>query len=75
MIYTTIQLSKEDAEAFIKFQKHYAMVNLLESLGVFDLRNASIEMHFDSLGQIAKIDTHTHYYRPKTVDNFALPKV
>lgn len=63
---TTIQLSDEDARAFINFQKHYTMINLMDSLGVFNITNGSVEIHFDTIGQIAKVDIHTHYHRPKT---------
>lgn len=64
---TTVQLTATDALAFINFQKHYALVQLLESLGVFGITSGSCEIHFDSQGQIGSVDVRRHY-RPKTVD-------
>lgn len=62
--YTTIQLSSKDAMEFVKFQKHYALVELLDSLGAFEIKNGSVEIHFDSMGQIGSVDVHRHF-RPK----------
>lgn len=61
---TTIQLSPEDASLFLTFQKRYLFMKVLESIGVFDLKSASIEVHFDNLGGIGSIDIHKHHRLP-----------
>lgn len=63
---TPIYLSPVDAEAFKKFQKHYNLIGLMESLGVFSITNGSAEIHFDSQGNIGSVDIRRHY-RPKDV--------
>ena len=60
MALVAVQLTEEDAKLFLIYQKRYQFMKLLESLGVFDLKNGSAEIHFDNLGQIAKIDLHSH---------------
>ena len=58
---TPIYLSPEEAHLFVQFQKRFCFMQLLESVGAFNLKNASIEIHFDNLGGIAKVDKHEHY--------------
>lgn len=64
---TPVYLSPDDVLAFTKFQRHYALIGLLESLGVFDIVSGSAEIHFDSQGNIGSVDIKRHY-RPKAVD-------
>ena len=59
--YVAIQLSPIDAKLFLKFQKHHALIGLLESIGAFDLKDGSIKIHFDHIGQIRAIDKHESY--------------
>lgn len=70
MTMTTVQLSPEDALTFIAFQKHYAFIKLMESLGVFAITSGSVEVHFDGMGQIGSVDVRRHF-RPKDVDKVA----
>lgn len=58
---TAIYLTDIEARQFIDFQKHYTLIGLLESLNVFNLKNGSCEIHFNSLGEIKGINIHTHY--------------
>lgn len=58
---TTINLTPADALLFIQYQKRYAFMKLLEDVGAFDIRSGSIEVHFDNLGGIAKVDVHKHF--------------
>ncbi len=52
---TTIQLTELDAKAFIQFQKYHAFMILLENIGAFDMKNANLNIHFDSNGKIVKV--------------------
>ena len=52
----TILLSEEDARMFILFQKQHALINALDSLGVFDMRNGSVTIHYDSVGKIRSME-------------------
>ncbi len=65
---TTIQLTDDEAKAFIKFQKHYVMVNLLESLNVFEMKNGSVQIHFDHEGKIRWVEINRKY-KGETVEN------
>lgn len=58
---TTVYLTEEEAKRFVAFQKHYAFIQLLDSLGVFDIRSGSVEVHFDAFGRIGLVDIHNHY--------------
>ena len=57
---TTIFLTPEDAVLFIAFQKRFAFIKLLEETGALDLRNGSLELHFDHTGAISSVDIHRH---------------
>ncbi len=48
---TTLQVNAEEAKLFI-------MMRLLQSLGVFDIKNGNVTIHFDKNGGIGKIDIH-----------------
>lgn len=61
MTTTPIFLSEKDVKVFKDFQRHYALIGLLESLGVFDMTSGSVEIHFDSWGKIGHIEVHRHY--------------
>lgn len=61
-----VYLTNDEARQFVTFRKHFTMVNLMESLGVFNIKDGSVEIHFDRLGQIAKVDIHSHF-RPNKV--------
>ncbi len=54
----TIILTTPDAELFKSFNQFHATFALLCKSGVFDVKNGSVTMHFDSLGNIAKIERH-----------------
>lgn len=57
---THVELTPEDAVLFLQFQKRYAFMKLLESIGAFDLKSGSIEVHFTNIGEIGSIDVHRH---------------
>lgn len=57
---TPIFLTPEEAILFVQFQKHFALVQLLESIKAFDIKNGSVTLHFDSYGKIASIDKNEH---------------
>lgn len=61
---TIIELTPADALLFIEYQKRYAFMKLLESVGAFSVKNGSITIHFDSMGTIASVDKAEHY-RPQ----------
>lgn len=60
-----IELSEFDAKMFVNFQKHYNLVGLLDNIGAFDLKGGSVQIHFDSFGQIRSIDKQQHYKLPE----------
>lgn len=58
---TAVYLTEEESLRFIQFQKRWAFIKLLESLGVFNIRGGSVTVHFDGQGAIGSVDTHVHY--------------
>ncbi len=58
---TLVQLTPYEAQSFIAFQKHRALIGFLESIKAFDLRDASLTLHFNSLGEIKTVDKHEFY--------------
>lgn len=61
---TIVYLSPEEAVLFVQFQKRFTFMKLLESLGAFDLKSGSIEIHFANTGEIGSIDIHRHIRLP-----------
>lgn len=57
----TIFLTEEEAKRFVQFQKHYAIIGLLESVDAFKLINGSVTIHFDALGKIGAIEKHQDF--------------
>lgn len=51
---TTIQLTEEEAKMFVTMQ-------LLRSLGVFDIKAGSVTIHFDKQGGIGGVDVKKTY--------------
>jgi len=43
--------------------KQFALIKLLESLNVFKIKNGSVTIHFDMIGNIGKVETH-RFFRP-----------
>lgn len=58
---TTVELTNEDALLFVAFQKRYALIKLLESIGAFDIKNGSITLNFGPAGEIGSVDKNIHY--------------
>ncbi len=58
----TLFLAPIDAEAFKLFQKHYLAFKVLETKGAFDIKNGSITLHFNHLGEIKSIKKEEMYH-------------
>jgi len=56
-----IELSPLEAQTFITFQKHRALIGLLESIKAFDIRSGSVTIHFSRLGEIVSVEKHEHF--------------
>ncbi len=54
----TIFLTTPEAELFKNYQQFHQTFALLCKSGVFDIKSANVTLHFDSLGNIAKIERH-----------------
>ncbi len=54
----TIILDSPQAMMFREYQQFHDTFALLCSKGVFDMKNGSVEIHFDSQGTIQKIQRH-----------------
>lgn len=51
---TTIQLTEQEAKLFV-------MMQLLQSLGVFDIKSGSVTIHFDKDGKIGSVEINKTY--------------
>jgi hypothetical protein len=58
---TAIYLTPQEAFLFVEFQKQYALIKALESIGAFRVRSGSVTVHFDSNGLIGSLDKVEHY--------------
>ncbi len=58
-----ITLTDEEAESFKRFRQYQGVFEILDRSGVFAITNGSAELHFDSTGQIASINTHMAVFR------------
>lgn len=58
---TIIYVTPEEARLFIEFQKRYAFIKLMESLGVFDVTTGSVIVHFNAKGEIGKVEVNKSY--------------
>ncbi len=54
MLLTTLQVNEKEAKLFI-------MMQLLESLGVFDIKSGSVTIHFDKDGKIGNVVVQKSY--------------
>ena len=57
-----VYLTTPEAELFKSMQQFHSTFALLCSSGVFDTKNGSCEIHFDSNGEIKKIEKHVSLY-------------
>lgn len=52
----TIELTQEDSLLFIEFQKQFSFIKLMQSLGVFDIKNGSVKINFNNTGEIGLVE-------------------
>lgn len=50
-----VYIPDEDVKKFLLFQQHYLLFNTLIDKGVFNVKNGSITLHFDSEGELQLI--------------------
>lgn len=58
---TTVELTETEAKLFIRFQKHRALIELLEQIGAFDIKSGSVTINFSRLGGIVSIEKQEHF--------------
>lgn len=58
---TIVYLSDEEAKRFVAFQRHYALIGMLESLGAFSIQPGSVTIHFNKLGQIQSVEKKEYF--------------
>ncbi len=56
-----VHLTQEESLLFVQFQKRFAFMKLLESVGAFDIRSGSLTIFFDNIGGIGSIDIQRKY--------------
>jgi hypothetical protein len=49
-------LTEDEAQMFLKFQKHFHFFQVLEEHKAFDIRSGSITLKFDNNGQIKIVE-------------------
>lgn len=60
-----IILSEEDAKKWIEYQKNYVTFVLMLERGVFDIKNGSALLNFDSQGILQNIQRSDYLYSRK----------
>jgi len=58
-----IELTEQDAQQFRDFQQHYDLFTVLNNSGVFDIRNGTALLNFDSTGTLSDIDCNFKLYK------------
>lgn len=58
---TSIDLSDEDALLFIQFRKRQAFIEMVESVGGFDIKNGSLTIHFNEYGGAPVMEVNKRY--------------
>ena len=58
-----VSLTNEDAILFVEFRKLQDEFMILRKNGIFDVKNGSITIHFDSEGLVRKIETNEIKFR------------
>ena len=56
-----IFLTDLEAKSFVEFQKHRAIIGLLESIDAFSIRGGSVTIHFDNNGKISSLQKLQEY--------------
>lgn len=51
-----VYLTNEEANLFVKFQRHHNLIAYMENVKAFGMRNGSVTIHFNSLGEIKSIE-------------------
>jgi hypothetical protein len=67
MTMVNVTLSEQEAQSFLKWREHQANFEILLENGVFDVRNGSVELHFNVAGHVASIDAHIKVFRAPIV--------
>ncbi len=60
-VYTKVSLSVFDAEAFKLFLQNYKSFMFMANAGVFGLKPGNAVLHFDSSGELKKVDVNKSY--------------
>jgi hypothetical protein len=60
---TTVELTPEAAVLFLEFQRRYVIIEMLEKLGVFDIKGGSFTVHFDAKGNVGTVERH-EFFKP-----------
>lgn len=60
---TTVMLTAEEAELFMRFREHQTEFKQLLEAGLFGIKSGSAEIHFDIDGALASIDMHFRVFR------------
>jgi hypothetical protein len=56
-----VELNEEDARLFTMFQEHHDFIKLLKNIGVFNIKNGSVTVHFSHVGEIVSVDKQEHF--------------
>ncbi len=59
-----IEITEEDAKLFTEFQRRYIFMKMLESVDAFEIKNGSVTIHFNNLGEVGSIDVNKHLRLP-----------
>lgn len=54
-------LTEIEAQSFIEFQKHRALIGLLQSIKAFDIRQGSVTINFDPQGKISSVQKNEEF--------------
>lgn len=62
-----LELTKEEADLFVEFRKHEILFKILLDSGVFDTKNGSAVLSFNSSGNLMQINFNTIRFKRKNL--------
>ena len=58
----TVFMTDLEAEQFVMFQRNRALIELLDHMGAFSLKNATVTLHFDHVGEIKTVSKNENFH-------------
>ncbi len=55
------ELAPHEEQRFLTFKKYYAFMVLLDNMGAFDMKNGTLAINFDKMGNIGSVEKREQF--------------